>query len=139
MPSSIAGRLTHQGVVPKRLTPIFRDRQELAASTDLGAEIREAITASRFLIVLCSPAAANSQWTNEEIDTFKRLQPDGSVLAVIIDGEPFASDCRDARRRNACRRRFAFDTTAGAGRLPKRAEPLCADLREDRDGSASDC
>ncbi len=134
VPSSIAGRLTHQGVVPKRLTPIFRDRKELAASTDLGAELREAITASRYLIVLCSPAAANSQWTNAEIDTFKRVRPDGSVLAVVVDGEPFASDVpgREAEECLPPALRIRYDRRGRP--TPKRAEPLCTDLRDDRDG-----
>lgn len=42
VPSAIAGRLTQNGVIPKRLTPIFRDQHELAAADDLGAEIRAA-------------------------------------------------------------------------------------------------
>ena len=38
--STLAGQLTENGVVPKRLTPIFRDRHELAAAGDLGDEIQ---------------------------------------------------------------------------------------------------
>src|SRR5512141_464751 len=125
VPSSLAGRLTPQGVVPKRLTPIFRDRKELAASSDLGAEIREAITASRFLVVLCSPAAANSRWTNAEIDTFKRVRPDGCVLAAIVGGEPFASDIpgREAEECLPPALRVRYDRRGRP--TPKRAEPLC--------------
>ena len=134
VPRSLAGRLTAQGIVPKRLTPIFRDRKELAASGDLGTEIREALAASRYLIVLCSPAAANSKWTNAEIDSFKRLRPDGCALAVIVDGEPFASDIgrleADECLPPALRVRYDH-----RGRpTSKRSEPLCADLRENRDG-----
>ena len=133
VPSSLAGRLTSQGIVPKRLTPIFRDRKELAASGDLGTEIRQALAASHFLIVLCSPAAANSRWTNAEIDSFKRLRPDGCALAVIVDGEPFATEIgseSDECLPPALRIRYDH-----RGRpTGKRAEPLCADLRENRDG-----
>ena len=92
VPRRLVGRMTDQGVVPKRLSPIFRDRHELAASPDLGEEIEEAIAGSRFLIVLCSPAAARSPWINEEIACFKRLHHEDRVLAAIIDGEPFASE-----------------------------------------------
>lgn len=134
VPSSLAGRLTPQGIVPKRLTPIFRDRKELAASNDLGTEIREALAASRYLIVLCSPSAANSRWTNAEIDSFKRLRPDGCALAVIVDGEPFASevDNRDADECLPPALRIRYDLRGRP--TTKRAEPLCADLRENRDG-----
>jgi len=133
VPSSLAGRLTPQGIVPKRLIPIFRDRKELAASGDLGTEIREALAASRFLIVLCSPAAANSRWTNAEIDSFKRLRPDGAALAVIVDGEPFASEAN--RKADEClppALRVRYDHRGRP--TGKRSEPLCADLREHRDG-----
>ncbi|MFP5329451.1 MAG: toll/interleukin-1 receptor domain-containing protein, partial [Alphaproteobacteria bacterium] len=83
VPSSLAGRLTQTGVIPKRLTPIFRDRHELAASADLATEIREALQASHCLIVLCSPAAARSKWTNAEIELFKKVHPEGCVIAAI--------------------------------------------------------
>ena len=134
VPSSLAGQLTPQGTVPKRLTPIFRDRKELAASGDLGTEIRGALAASRYLIVLCSPAAANSRWTNAEIDSFKRLRPDGCALAVIVDGEPFASEVSD-RAADEClppALRIHYDHRGRP--TSKRSEPLCADLRENRDG-----
>lgn len=134
VPASIAGRLTENGVVPKRLTPVFRDRHELAAAEDLGAEIRQALAGSRFLIVLCSPAAAQSKWTNAEIDTFKRARPDGCVIAAIVGGEPFASDV-PGREGEECfppALRHRYDRRGRP--TAKRAEPLAADLREDRDG-----
>ncbi len=92
VPPRLVGKLTDQGPVPKRLAPIFRDRQELAAAADLGEEIEEAIAGSRFLIVLCSTAAAKSRWIDKEIACFKRLHREDRILAAIVDGEPFASD-----------------------------------------------
>src|SRR4051794_21763808 len=92
VPHSLAGRLTANGVVPRRLNPVFRDRHELAAADDLGTEIRSALASSQFLIVLCSPEAARSHWTNAEIEAFKRTRPDGCVFAAIVAGEPFASE-----------------------------------------------
>jgi tetratricopeptide (TPR) repeat protein len=116
------------------LTPVFRDRSELAASDDLGAEIRGALAASRFLIVLCSPAAAASRWTNEEIAEFKRLHPDGRLFAAIAAGEPFASEIpgREAEEcfPHALRHRFGADGMPTA----ERAEPIAADFREGGDG-----
>ena len=43
VPSSLAGKLTSNGVIPKRLTPIFRDQHELSASGDLAEDIEAAI------------------------------------------------------------------------------------------------
>ncbi len=131
--SSLAGKLTASGVTPSRLTPIFRDRHELAASHDLGAEIREALEASHCLIVLCSPAAAQSKWTNAEIELFKRLHPDGCVIAAIVRGEPFASELK-GREQEECLPRALRQKYDRRGRpTGKRAEPLAADLRETGD------
>jgi hypothetical protein len=60
VPHSLAGKLTANGVVPKRLTPIFRDQHDLSAGDDLAVEIQAALAASQFLVVLCSPQAATS-------------------------------------------------------------------------------
>src|SRR5579884_3436319 len=70
VPSSIAGKLTANGVVPRRLTPVFRDQHDLSAGDDLAVEIEAALAASQFLVVLCSPTAAKSHWTNLEIESF---------------------------------------------------------------------
>jgi tetratricopeptide (TPR) repeat protein len=134
VPSSLAGRLTANGVIPKRLTPIFRDEHELAAANDLGEEIRDALEASRCLIVLCSPAAAKSKWTNAEIESFKRLHPDGCIIAAVIAGEPLATDI-PGRESEEC---FPPALLAKYDRRGKptgrKAEPLAADLREGKGG-----
>jgi tetratricopeptide (TPR) repeat protein len=134
VPSSLAGRLTANGVVPKRLTPIFRDQHELAAGHDLNSEIRTALELSRCLIVLCSPAAANSKWTNAEIDLFKRLHPEGCIIAAVIAGEPLGSDI-PGREAEEC---FPPALVAKYNRrgkpTGKKTEPLAADLREGKGG-----
>ena len=85
VPSSLAGKLTANGVVPRRLTPIFRDQHDLSAGDDLAVEIEAALAASQFLVVLCSPTAAKSRWTNLEIESFKRTRPEGCVLAAVAE------------------------------------------------------
>lgn len=134
VPPRLVGKLTGMGPVPRRLTPIFRDRHELAAAGDLSTEIEEALAGSRFLIVLCSPAAAQSAWTNQEIIAFKRRHGDACVLAAIVDGEPFASDIpgREAEECFPEALRFRFDRHGHP--TGNRAEPMAADLREHRDG-----
>lgn len=134
VPSALVGQLRSNGIVPHRLRPIFRDEHELAAADDLGEEIEAALGSSQFLIVLCSPDAARSRWTNAEIETFKRNRPDGCVLAVIARGEPFASE-RAGGEGEECfppALRQKFDRRGRP--TGKRAEPLAADLRESGDG-----
>ena len=134
VPRRLVGKLTENGPIPRRLQPIFRDRGELAASGSLSEEIEQALAGSRFLIVLCSPAAVRSRWANLEIETFKRLHPHGCVLAAIVDGEPFASEIagREAEECFPAALRVEYDQRGRPTR--RRAEPIAADLREHRDG-----
>jgi tetratricopeptide (TPR) repeat protein len=134
VPHALAGKLTANGVIPKRLTPIFRDQNDLAAGDDLAEEIEAALAASQFLIVLCSPRAAKSRWTNLEIESFKRTRPEGCVLAAVIAGEPFASDI-PSRADDECfppALRYKYDRRGH--QTAKRAEPLAADFREGGEG-----
>jgi len=134
VPSRLVGKLTDHGPVPKRLAPIFRDRHELAAASDLGEEIEEAIAGSRFLIVLCSPAAAKSHWINEEISCFKRLHGEDRILAAIIDGEPFASDDPDEEAGECFPPSLRVHFDRRGRPTAQRVEPIAADLREEGDG-----
>jgi tetratricopeptide (TPR) repeat protein len=131
VPGHLVGRVTDHGCVPRRLTPIFRDLRELPASDDLGHEIRAALSASRFLIVMCSPAAAESKWTNAEIEAFKRVHPEGSVLAAIVAGEPFASEHPGREDEECLPRALRFKYDRRGRPTAKRAEPLAADFRGD--------
>jgi tetratricopeptide (TPR) repeat protein len=135
LPSALAGRDTRWGPAPRRLTPIFRDRNELPAAGSLNAEIQAALKDSLFLIVVCSPRAAASRWVHEEIRTFKRLHGGGErVLAVIIDGEPGASAIA-GRENEECfpkSLRFSLDEAGELTETP--AEPIAADARKGKDG-----
>lgn len=116
IPRRLAGRETARGPVPARLWPIFRDREELPAATDLSETVREALARSGALIILCSPAAAASLWVAEEIRVFRELHPDRPILAAVLEGDP--PDCFPGLLR-----------AQGDGH-----EPLATDLRRERDG-----
>ncbi|WP_414828444.1 toll/interleukin-1 receptor domain-containing protein [Alteromonas sp. H39] len=88
IPSKLVGTQTTLGKVPQKLSPIFRDQDELPASGNLGQELHDALANSLCLIVICSPAAAQSRWVNEEIRQFKMIHGADNVLAFIVDGEP---------------------------------------------------
>jgi hypothetical protein len=92
VPRRLVGSESRDGKVPERVYPIFRDREELPVSADLGSNINEALGESRYLIVICSPRSAQSRWVGEEIKTFKKLGHEDRILALIVDGEPNASD-----------------------------------------------
>jgi tetratricopeptide (TPR) repeat protein len=111
------------GAVPRKLTPVFRDRDELSSSADLSENIREALVDSESLVVLCSPGAAGSQWVNEEIRYFRSLGRGHRIYCVIVDGDPHASESN-----RSCFPQALTDGTNGA------VEPLAADIRKAGDG-----
>ena len=135
LPKLLVGTATVRGAVPKRLAPIFRDREELASATDLGASINEALRNSACQIVICSPSAARSRWVNEEILAFKRLGREDRIFCFIVDGEPNASD-DPSRAAQECfppalRYRLGAD---GDLSIDVRTEPIAADARAGKDG-----
>lgn len=79
--------LVHAGA-PRRLKRVFRDRTELAASSDLAAELVEALRRSRFLIVICSRRTPASKWIAREIDVFRELHGESRILFLLLDGDP---------------------------------------------------
>ncbi|MBL4836002.1 MAG: TIR domain-containing protein [Kordiimonadaceae bacterium] len=95
IPKGLAKRKA-DGTLERSLGRIFRDRDELPAAENLSHQVQQALAASEFLIVLCSPAAAASVWVNKEVIEFKRMRGDKYVFPVILSGEPFASDISDA-------------------------------------------
>jgi tetratricopeptide (TPR) repeat protein len=133
VPPSLVGRETPAGPAPKFLRPIFRDREELSAGHDLAAYVNRVLALSDYLIVVCSPAAATSRWVDQEIVKFKAHHDESRVLAIVVDGEPFASGM-SGREAEECfpaslRHRLSKD-----GQPIGPAEPIAADLRPGGDG-----
>ncbi|MBT9527401.1 MAG: TIR domain-containing protein [Rhizobacter sp.] len=134
VPRRLVGRETSHGPVPARVSPVFRDRDELHAGADLKASVQDALSKSRWLIVVCTPDAARSPWVNREIIEFKKLHGERRVLALIARGEPFASDMA-GREAEECfppaLRRALNDQGVPEGEL---LEPIAADMRKHGDG-----
>ena len=134
IPKRLAGQSTNKGEVPRRLSPIFRDREELEAAGSLSDKIEQGLQSSQNMVVLCSRRSAKSHWVNQEILRFKKIHPDGDIFPAVIDGEPFASNM-PGREDEECfpkALRFEFDDEGSLTNTP--AEPLAADLRKEGDG-----
>jgi hypothetical protein len=129
-PRRLQGTETRHGIVPASLQPIFRDRDELASSHDLSSSILAALQGSENLIVICSPSAARSKWTTQEVQEFKRLGRSDRIFCLIVDGDPEAAGTDDDCFPPAIR--VPFDTRGQ--QLPGDAEPMAADIREQADG-----
>ncbi|MDP5277948.1 toll/interleukin-1 receptor domain-containing protein [Sphingomonas sp. DG1-23] len=88
VPRRLADRVAPLGKTRGAVGPLFRDREDLPASVDLSEAVKQAIARSRTLIVLCSPAAAQSPWVAREIALFRSIHPDRKILAALIAGAP---------------------------------------------------
>ncbi|MHA6334012.1 toll/interleukin-1 receptor domain-containing protein [Qipengyuania sp. CAU 1752] len=88
VPAGLVGKDGEYGPVPPRLQPLFKDREEEAAGASIGEAVSRALASSEFLIVVCSPESAQSQWVNHEIAWFKTHRNPSKILSLIVDGEP---------------------------------------------------
>lgn len=127
LPVALAGVEGRFGALPKRLFPVFLDREELAGASELAPELESALSQSRCLIVICSPHAARSPWVGKEIEFFRQRFPDRPVLAVIAKGEPKASQSEEECFPPSLVQR----TESGDGEC---VEPLAVDVRPGKDG-----
>ena len=119
IPKELQGTTLFDGaVLGKNLSPVFRDRDELSGSAELGPALEKALRNSRYLVVLCSTNSANSKWVDKEIEDFKEMGGERNILALILDGEPNSGG--------------PDECFPPALRYP--TEPLAGDLRRDGDG-----
>lgn len=120
--------LVRQLGVPRRVNRVFRDEEELPASSSLSREIEQALWRSRYLIVICSSQTPESQWVEAEIAQFRKWERHDRILALLVEGEPaeaFPRPLVEIRR-----------TVPGADGEPvervEEVEPLAADVRPNR-------
>lgn len=121
VPKRLWGRPAPWGEIGARLPPVFRDRDELATSSDLAASVKEALAESAFLVVVCSPNSARSKWVDEEIKTFVAAGREKFIRLIIVDGDPHSPDpARECLPPSLVRE--------------DAPEPLAADVRKEGDG-----
>ena len=128
-PKALVGQDRGHGPVPARLHPLFKDREEEAAGSSIGAAVEAALADSEFLIVVCSPNSAQSQWVNREIAWFKTHRSPDKILALIVGGEPGHPEQECFPK--ALTHEVDPDMTVTDRPLDK---PLAADARETGDG-----
>jgi hypothetical protein len=134
VPRRLVGRRNAFGEVPRRIFPVFRDREELPGAFDLGSNLTDALRLSRHLIVICSPRSAASHWVNEEIKLYKSMGREDRVLCLIVEGEPNASDRPGMETSECFPPALRFRVGADGGLTEMRTEPIAADARKGKDG-----
>ncbi len=78
--------------LPEKLSPIFRDIEQLKSGDILSSEILNKLHNSENLIVICSPNSAKSKWVNKEIIDFKIKNGESRIFPIIINGIPNSND-----------------------------------------------
>lgn len=73
---------------------VFKDTTDLSGGI-LAKAIKEGLDSSKFLIVICSPRAAKSEWVCKEVQDFIDSGREEYIIPFIIDGEPYAKNPKD--------------------------------------------
>lgn len=110
---------------PASLGHLFRDEDEIPASSDLSDKIKEALAKSDHLIVVCSPDTPGSRWVRREIELFQEMGKGERIIPLLIAGEPEESFPPELRRRR-------IETRRADGRIEEsfeEIEPIAADVR----------
>lgn len=71
------------------LRPIFRDKEDIK-SGKIKSELRKELEASKYLIVVCSPNSARSEWVSQEIQVFIELGRVDRIIPFVVDGRPLS-------------------------------------------------
>ena len=99
--------------IPRRIKPLYCYINDMHAGEELMQELKSRMEQSRYLIVVCSPRAAQSTYINSGIDYFISLGRSDSIIPIIVDGVPYSGDPATECFPEALRRHF-----------PKNADPL---------------
>ena len=78
--------------LPKKLTPVFIDESNLVATGSLKAALQSNLARSNYLILICSPNSARSEYVNDEVDYFIRSGRADHIIPLIVGGIPYAQD-----------------------------------------------
>jgi len=132
VPADLVGTVNERGdTIPERIFPVFRDEDELPADADLASPIYAALDRSKFLVVLCSPRAAQSPYVSSEIAYFKKIGRGDRILAAIIDGEPNATDHpgKAGLAPECFPQALRYEVDAEGNLTANRTEPIAPDFR----------
>ena len=107
-----------------RTLRVFRDQTNLPPSPDLWGTLKQAMSSSRWLVLVASPRSARSLGVRRELDWWREQQGSANISIALADGELRWDDARND---------FDWATTTA---LPRQAlghafthEPAWIDLR----------
>ena len=79
--------------LPKKLGTIFLDEANLVAKDgSLTESLRGYLDASNYLILICSPDSAKSEYVNDEVEYFMKIGRRKHIVPLIVRGVPRSKD-----------------------------------------------
>lgn len=84
MPATLCSK---HGWERRPIKPVFFAPTDIQPN-DLNDELQQRLSDSRYLIVICSPHSAQSEWVGKEIEFFHNLGRTKKILFFIVDGIP---------------------------------------------------
>lgn len=91
---NIPASIRKENQMPKRLRPVFIYQTDLAGANLQDALQRE-LEDSQWLIVVCSPDGAKSQYVNGEVEHFINTGRANKIIPFIVGGTPHAKNAED--------------------------------------------
>ncbi len=88
---AIARKSKSDSPLPRKLKPVFFAKTDIQLGP-LRDELRQELEQSRYLIVVCSPRSAKSDWVGREIADFIALGRADRIILLIVDGIPYSDD-----------------------------------------------
>lgn len=77
--------------LPKKIRPVFWYKQDLSG-TKLKEALSKELRSSKYLIVICSPHSAKSDWVNDEVASFIEQGKSDRIIPFIVGGTPHAGN-----------------------------------------------
>lgn len=77
--------------IPKKIRPVFWYKKDLSG-TKLKEALEKELEVSQYLIVICSPDSAKSDWVNDEVKSFIARGRSKYIIPFIVDGVPHSAN-----------------------------------------------
>lgn len=78
--------------LPKKLSPIFIDDSDLVGVGTLKTALQANLDRSNYIILICSPSSAKSEYVNDEIEYFISQGRADHIIPLIVEGVPHSGD-----------------------------------------------
>lgn len=116
--------------LPKgQLRPLFRYHTDIQPN-ELKTELHNKLEQSKYLLVICSPQSAQSQWVGAEIEGFIQMGRRENIIPIIVAGRPYSDD------ENECFHPILKKYFPHSDNIEEDHEILGVNLHEEGSGSA---